>query len=326
MKYGTWFRIFLLSSLIFVMSCSTVPITGRQQVSLVPSALVSNMAAQEYSAFLKEADVVTGTQEAQMVQTVGNRIAAAVERYFKAQDMADEIEDYKWEFNLVESDEENAWAMPGGKVVIYEGILPVTQNENGLAVVMSHEIAHVLANHGKERMSQGLLAQLGGVALSEAMANRPEQTRAIFLQSYAIGSQVGVLLPYSRLQEREADRLGMIFMAMAGYDPRGAVPFWRRMANAKEGQGAPPEFLSTHPSDASRIAYIEEVLPEAMEYYDGPGGASQATPNGEPAVSGIVETPAPPSPQPQPKPKPQPQPQPAPVFPDDDWRYGDPVE
>lgn len=284
--------------MLFCVACTQVPITGRQQLGLVPGSLVSNMAAQEYSAFLQEADVVTGTPQAQMVKEVGHRIAGAVERYFRANDMYDQIDDYEWEFNLVDSEEENAWAMPGGKVVVYEGLLPVTQNENGLAVVMSHEIAHVLANHGKERMSQGLLYQLGGIALSEALASRPEQTRALFMQSYGLGAQVGVLLPYSRLQESEADRLGMIFMAMAGYDPRGAVPFWQRMAASKQGGEAPPEFLSTHPSDRTRIENIEKIMPEALEYYNNPGGA-------------VGNTQAPQS---------------DPVIVSDDWRYGDPLE
>ncbi len=303
MKYRKWLTIFLCSALIFAVSCTTVPITGREQFSVVPASLVSSMAAQEYSSFLKDADAVTGTPEAAMVKTVGTRIAAAVERYFKAEGMADRVEDFEWEFNLVVSDEINAWAMPGGKVVVYQGILPVTQNENGLAVVMSHEIAHVLANHGGERMSHALLFQFGGVALSELMQNRPAQAQQLFMTAYGLGGQLGVLLPYSRLQEREADRLGMIFMAMAGYDPRGAVPFWERMAASKEGKGTTPEFLSTHPSDQSRIAGIKEVLPEAMEYYKGPGGivsqAQEAQPTAKESMAVTI---------------------------DDNWRYGDPIE
>jgi predicted Zn-dependent protease len=181
--------------------------------------------------------------------------------------MSDQLRDYRWEFNIVEDSSINAWCMPGGKVVVYTGIMPVVQNETGLAVVMGHEIAHAVANHGQERMSQGLIAQMGGMALSAALQKKPEQTQALFMTAYGVGAQVGALLPYSRLQESEADHIGLIFMAMAGYDPHGALDFWRRMANTGKG-GAPPEFLSTHPSDETRIKKIEDLIPEAMTYYN----------------------------------------------------------
>jgi predicted Zn-dependent protease len=202
-----------------------------------------------------------------MVQRVGRRIQGAVERYFAEHSMSDQLKGYAWEFNLVESKEVNAWCMPGGKVVVYSGILPIAGDEAGLAVVMAHEIAHAIAKHGNERMSQGLLTELGGIALSTALESYPEQTRALWMTAFGVGAQVGVLLPYSRLHESEADRLGLIFMAMAGYDPNEAPRFWGRMS-AEKGGAAPPEFLSTHPSDKTRIEKIKEEIPEAMKYYE----------------------------------------------------------
>jgi predicted Zn-dependent protease len=172
---------------------------------------------------------------------------------------------FVWEFNLVENEEVNAWCMPGGKVVVYSGILPVTQNATGLAVVMGHEIAHAVAKHSNERMSQALIAQLGGQTLSAALQNKSEQTQQIWMSLFGVGAQLGAILPYSRLQEGEADRLGLIFMAMAGYDPNAAIAFWQRMS---ENAGAkPPEFLSTHPSDETRLQKIKAAIPEAMQYY-----------------------------------------------------------
>lgn len=201
-----------------------------------------------------------------MVKTVGHKIQGAVEKYMKDNNLSDRLNGYNWEFNLVESNEVNAWCMPGGKVVVYTGILPITQNAGGLAVVMGHEIAHAVARHGDERMSQALLTQLGGVALSVALKDQPEKTQQLWMAAFGAGTQVGVLLPYSRLQESEADHLGLIFMSMAGYDPHIAVDFWGRMAKMNQGQ-KPPEFLSTHPSDQSRIEKIKSELPEAMKYY-----------------------------------------------------------
>ncbi len=180
--------------------------------------------------------------------------------------MSDRLKNYQWEFNVVESAEVNAWCMPGGKVVVYTGILPVTQDEKGLAVVMSHEIAHAIAQHGNERMSQGLLSNLGEFTLSKALQDKPEQTKKLWMTAFNAGAQYGVLLPYGRLQESEADNLGLIFMAMAGYDPNLAVAFWGRMAKLKEGKTI-PEFLSTHPSDQTRMKNIQAQIPEAMKYY-----------------------------------------------------------
>jgi predicted Zn-dependent protease len=198
---------------------------------------------------------------------VGARIADAVERYMKENYMEDRIAGYKWEFNLVESKDKNAWAMPGGKVVVYTGILEVAQDDAGLAVVMGHEIAHAIAKHGSERMSQALLVTAGGVALESSMEDDSSGKREAFLTAYGLGTTVGLMLPYSRTHEKEADRLGLIFMAMAGYDPQTAVGFWERMAAEKEGAKM-PEFLSTHPADETRIQNIKDYLYEAMPYYN----------------------------------------------------------
>jgi predicted Zn-dependent protease len=189
----------------------------------------------------------------------------AVEQYFTDKNMSYALKDYKWEFNLIESEGKNAWAMPGGKVVVYEGILPITRDEAGLAVVMGHEIAHAIAKHGNERMSQGLIAQMGGMALSKALEEKPGKTRQLWMTVFGVGAQFGVMLPFSRLQETEADHLGLIFMAIAGYDPDEAVEVWKRMAQMKEGQ-TPPKFLSTHPSNETRIRKIKETIPKAKQY------------------------------------------------------------
>lgn len=249
-----------------VIACSTVPITGRKQLSLIPAGEMLSMSYQEYGEFLKTNKLSTNQQQTAMIKSVGARIQKAVETYFQQKGMADALKDYRWEFNVVESEEVNAWCMPGGKVVFYTGILPVTKTEAGVAVVMGHEVAHAIAEHGNERMSQGLLAQLGGAALSQALSKEPEKTRSLWLTVYGMGAQFGALLPFSRTQESEADHLGLIFMAMAGFDPNEAVSFWQRMAAAKGGQ-APPEFMSTHPSDETRIANLTRLIPEAMQYY-----------------------------------------------------------
>ena len=262
------FCLFLFTVTLFAFSCQTVPITGRKQLSIVPSDTVLSMSFTNYNEFLAAHEVIAGTAESQMVKRVGERIQQAVERYFAQQNLSERLDGYRWEFNLVKDDGINAWAMPGGKVVVYTGILPVTRNETGLAVVMGHEIAHAVARHGDERLSQGLLAQMGGMALSTALSNKPQETNNLFMAAYGLGAQIGVLLPYGRLQESEADHLGLIFMAMAGYDPRYAVEFWQRMASEKQG-GSPPEFLSTHPADEKRIRQIREFLPEALTYYRG---------------------------------------------------------
>ncbi len=262
-------KFYLASAVVIAMlvfSCTSVPITGRKQLSLIPGSQMMTMSFQQYNQFLSENKLSTDAAATAMVKKVGLKIQNAVERYFAEKGLSKQLQGYAWEFNLVESPEANAWCMPGGKVVFYSGILPITANETGLAVVMGHEVAHAIAEHGNERMSQQLMTQMGGMALAVAMQDKPEQTQALWLTAFGLGSQLGVLLPYSRLHESEADKLGLIFMAMAGYDPNEAVAFWQRMATMKGGQ-APPEFLSTHPSDETRIAQIRKWLPEAMKYY-----------------------------------------------------------
>jgi len=249
----------------FLTSCSTVPLTGRQQLNLLPESEMVAMSNNAYSEFLSENKLSTNRQETEMVKRVGNNIAHAVEDFLNQKGLGNRVAGYDWEFNLVQSAEPNAWCMPGGKVVVYTGILPITKTESGLAVVMGHEIAHAVARHGNERMSQGLLIQTGGMALAAAIDEKPEETKALFMTAYGIGTTVGVSLPYSRTQETEADKLGLIFMAMAGYDPHEAIRFWERMANT--GGPKPPEFLSTHPADETRIRNLEAFLPEAMKYY-----------------------------------------------------------
>jgi len=269
--------VFVACLLLMVLAgCTTVPITGRSQFNAVPDSLINSMALEEYTSFLKspETKLSTDSEKTAMVQRVGTRIADAVERYMTENYMQDQIAGYKWEFNLVDSEEKNAWCMPGGKVVVYTGILEIAQDEAGLAVVMGHEIAHAIAKHGSERMTQGLMVTLGGVALDQALKDEPAATRNIFLTSYGVGATVGIMLPYSRTHENEADRMGLIFMAMAGYDPEAAVGFWERMAESKDGAGM-PEFLSTHPASETRIQNIKNYMYEAKVYYQRSGHAPQ---------------------------------------------------
>lgn len=246
-------------------NCASVPITGRKQLIIMPDSEMMSMSYAQYDQFLKENKRSTDVKNSDMVKRVGERIAKAVETYMQQNQMASKLEGYAWDFNLIQDDTPNAWCMPGGKVVFYTGILPYTQTEDGLAVVMGHEIAHAIARHGNERMSQQMLTQLGGMALSVALADKPEMTQSIFNTAYGVGTQVAVMLPYSRSHETEADQLGLIFMAMAGYNPQEAVAFWQRMA--QNGGQKPPQMLSTHPSDETRIANLKTFMPEALKYY-----------------------------------------------------------
>ncbi|MBL7971982.1 MAG: M48 family metallopeptidase [Prolixibacteraceae bacterium] len=256
-----------LSLIILVQACSTVPLVGRKQVSLLPESNMVEMSLTSYSQFLKENKLSANKEQTDVVKRVGARMAAAVEKYLKDNGYQDRVADFKWEFNLVDNKEPNAWCMPGGKVVFYTGILPLTKNDAGVAVVMGHEIAHAVARHGNERMSQQMLVQFGGIALSEAIKTKPEETQALFQSAYGLGTQYGVMLPYSRQHEYEGDKLGLIFMAIAGYNPNEAVGFWERMA--ANSAGKTPEFLSTHPVEQNRIEAIKSFLPEAMKYYTG---------------------------------------------------------
>jgi len=248
-------------------ACATVPVTGRNQLDLVPESQLIAMSAQEYRQFLKKHRKCTDPAKVNMVRRVGNRIRMAVERFMAETGQQQRLRGFHWEFNLVCGKEINAWCMPGGKVVVYSGLLPVARDDTGLAVVLGHEIAHAVANHAGERLSQQLLLQMGGEALGAFAGSYGPGTRNILYQLYGLGANVGVLLPYSRTQEYEADHLGLIFMAMAGYDPRAALGFWQRMMQAARGKAKPPEFLSTHPSDQARLQRIRSLLPQAMSYY-----------------------------------------------------------
>lgn len=251
--------------ILFFQSCTKVPITGRRQTNLLPENDLMAMALTSYNQVLSESKLVTTGANAQSVKSVGERISMAVTNYMNANGYSKRIANYNWQFTVIDDPTINAWCMPGGKVAFYTGILPVCQDETGIAVVMGHEIAHAIARHGNERMSQGLLLQLGGVALDVATSTKPEETRQLFQLAYGIGATVGVMLPYSRKHESEADRMGLVFMAMAGYDPNQAPLFWERMS--KLGGSKPPLLLSTHPSDEKRIADLKKNMPEALKYY-----------------------------------------------------------
>jgi len=256
----------ILAILSFLGGCAEVPVTHRKGLHLVPESELLTLSFQQYNDVIKKSKLSTDQKKIQMVRRVGERIARSSEAFLRESGRGDQISNYKWEFNVIEDDKVvNAWCMPGGKVAVYTGILPYTQDETGLAVVLGHEVAHAIADHGNERMSQALLANMGGMALSVALANKPSQTRELFMTVFGAGATVGFLLPYSRLHESEADRIGLMFMARAGYDPRAAIPFWERM-NKQEG-AKPPQFLSTHPAPESRIANIKTHIPEALPYY-----------------------------------------------------------
>ena len=270
MKMNFKFKVLSKSLIILivfiVIGCSTVPLTGRKQLSLVPESEVIALSLTEYDKFIKSNKLSTDKNKMALVKRVGERISKAVESYMANAGLNQNLDGYKWEFNLVEDQTVNAWCMSGGKVVVYTGLLPLTLNESGLATVLGHEISHAVARHGSERMSDQMLLQLGSTALSEAMAKKPAVTRSIVLTAFGLGSQVGVVLPFSRQNEYEADYMGLIFMAMAGYDPHESIPFWERMS--KQGGQKPPEFLSTHPVDQNRIDRLKEKMPDAMVYYN----------------------------------------------------------
>ncbi len=255
---------------LLLQSCGTVPLTGRRQLQLVSDQEVLALSAQQYTEFMRQAPVETGTQNAATVKRVGANIASAVETFLKSNGYESELQKYAWEFNLVKDDNVNAFAMPGGKVVVFEGLLPVAQDENGLAVVMGHEIAHAVAKHSNERISQQLALQYGGAIAGGLLGGQSQAVQQIASTVFGLGSQLGVLLPYARRQELESDELGLIFMALAGYDPRTSIAFWQRMASNSQSQGV-PEFMSTHPSDDNRIARLMEIMPLALKYYNGNG-------------------------------------------------------
>lgn len=255
----------LILSVFLLDACARVPITGRKQLNLLSESEMMAMSLQAYQEFLgQNAPLSPGDDRVAMVQRIGNKLAAAATTFLNDHHAGERVAGFNWEFNVVDDPTVNAWCMPGGKVVVYTGILPITKDEGGLALVMGHEIAHAIARHGNERMSQALAVQGAGMTLDVMTSQQPGLTRDLLLQSYGVGSQLG-MLAYSRTHESEADKMGLVFMAMAGYDPRVAPDFWKRMA-AQGGQ-KPPELLSTHPSDERRIADLEAYMPEALKYY-----------------------------------------------------------
>ena len=255
-------KIILGLFLLVIMSCATNPFTGKNTMAFVPNSQIFPMAFQEYDAFLSENKVITGTTDAKRIENIGMKIKTAAERYLTANGNADYLKDYQWEYKLVDDASINAWCMPGGKIVFYTGILPICKDDAGIAAVMGHEVAHALANHGQQRMSAGLLQQVGQVGAAIAVGNKSAETQALVMQAYGVGSQVGGMLPFSRSHETEADVIGLTLMAIAGYEPMNAVYVWERMSANSNG-GAPPEILSTHPSNQSRIANLTALVPEA---------------------------------------------------------------
>jgi predicted Zn-dependent protease len=243
-------------------SCATNPLTGKKSLNFVSNSELFPSSFQQYGAFLKENKVISGTADARRVENVGMKIKAAAEKYLNSIGQTEYLKDYRWEYKLVDSKDVNAWCMPGGKIVVYSGILPITKDDAGLATVMGHEVSHALANHGAQRMSATQLQQIGAVGVSLATGSQSAEKQQMWQQYYGLGSEVGVMLPFSRNHESEADKIGLTLMAIAGYNPDLAIDFWQRMAS-KSGGESPPEFMSTHPSDATRMANLKALIPEA---------------------------------------------------------------
>jgi len=258
--------LFLAAS--FAIACSKNAVTGRSQFKLLPESELQSMATSQYKDFLNQNKLVSSStnRDAEMVHRVGQRITRAVTDYYASIGKSNILDGYNWEYNLVDDKAANAWCMPGGKIVVYTGLLPITQNEAALAVVLGHEVSHAIFQHGNERMSQQLGAEIVGTGLQVALMNKPAETQNAFMLAYGVGAQAGLLLPYSRKHELEADRYGLWWAAMAGYNPQEAIPLWERMEKASQGQ-KPPEFLSTHPSEGKRIDQLQKYMPEAMKYY-----------------------------------------------------------
>lgn len=260
MKKTYSFLGFAIVGLIF--SCATNPFTGKSTLALVPNSEILPSAFQQYNQFLSENKVITGTTDAKKVENIGTKIKVAAEKWLAANGHKDYLNGYVWEYKLVEDKAVNAWCMPGGKIVVYTGILPITKDESGLATVLGHEVSHALANHGQQRMSAGMLQQLGAVGVGAAVGTKSAETQQIAMTAYGAATQFGGMLPFSRKHETEADQIGLLLMAIAGYNPDQAVAFWERMsANSAASGQAPPEFMSTHPADATRIANIKALIP-----------------------------------------------------------------
>lgn len=258
--------LFILCAVALLLSgCSSVPLTGRSRVMLVSDADVLSSSLSQYSEYMKTATPSTNTAGKAMVQRVGKNIAAAAEKFMADNGMAEDLANYSWEFNLVKDSELNAFCMPGGKIVVYDGLLSLVSSDADLAVVVGHEVAHAVAKHSAERLSQQMLAQYGAIALNTVLSTKTEAAQQLGQTVYGLGAEYGVMLPFSRKHESEADYMGVIFMAMAGYDPSTAVTFWQKMAAT--GQNSVPAILSSHPSDAKRIKDLQKNLPKAQEYY-----------------------------------------------------------
>ena len=254
----------LINALLLLSSCGSVPITGRKQILLVSDQEVLTSSLTQYSNYMKSAPVSSNTSGKNMVTRVGKKIAAATEQYLKANGLSAELSNFSWEFNLVKDNQVNAFCMPGGKIVVYEGLLKLVSSDDELAVVLGHEVAHAVAKHSNERMSQQLMTQYGAQILTQALSNKSAAIQKAGSTIYGLGAQYGLTLPVSRKHESEADYMGLIFMTMAGYDPNVAITFWQKMS---AGSGAAiPEFMSTHPSDATRINDIKKILPELNKY------------------------------------------------------------
>ena len=254
---------FSIGIFFLVVSCTTInPFTGKKTLNFVSNDQLFPSSFQQYGTFLKENKVITGTAEAKRIETVGIKIKTAAEQYLNANGFQGYLKDYSWEYKLVDSKEVNAWCMPGGKIVFYTGILPICKDDAGIATVMAHEVAHALANHGAQRMSAAQLQELGAAGISIATGAQSSEKQEMWQQYYGLGSQVGVMLPFSRNHESEADMIGLKLMAIAGYNPDNAVIFWERMSANATGN-KPMEILSTHPSDATRISKLKSQIPEA---------------------------------------------------------------
>lgn len=265
------YPLFLFFTVLVLTTCSSVPITGRKQINFVTESQMLNLSLKQYDDFLSSATLSDDSVNTARVRRVGRNIANAVETWLKENGYSNEIKNYSWEFNLVKNNEENAFCLPGGKIVVYEGILPYTRDDTGLAVVLGHEVAHAVAKHSNERMSQKLAAKYGGNVLGTVLSPSSTAVKEAATVAFGLGAQYGMLLPFSRKQESEADHMGLIFMAMAGYDPHEASDFWTRVSES--GEGSIPEFMSTHPSDMTRVKQLEEELPEALKYYKGGAGS-----------------------------------------------------
>ncbi len=264
------FMLFAAAMLLY--GCSSVPITGRKQLTLVSDADVLSSSLSQYKGYMEKASISGNKTQSEMVTRVGKAIAAATETYLRNNGMSAEVANFSWEFNLVNNSELNAFCMPGGKIVVYEGLMKIISSDDELAVVLGHEVAHAVAKHSNERMSQQILTQYGSNILNSALSNKSAAVQSVAGQVFGLGAQYGVMLPFSRKQESEADYMGLVLMSMAGYDPDVAIGFWQKMSAS--GSTSVPEFMSSHPSDATRIANIRKNVSKIKAAYYKPKAAA----------------------------------------------------